>query len=64
MAAEQITAQRLDQRLPVPTANDELRRLTNVLNHMIDRLEASFRQAMRDAGEKAREGEAARWRSS
>jgi heavy metal sensor kinase len=46
-AAERITAQRLDQRLPVPPANDELRRLTNVLNHMIDRLEGSFRQAMR-----------------
>jgi heavy metal sensor kinase len=45
--AEQITARRLDQRLPVPSANDELRRLTNVLNHMIDRLEGSFRQAMR-----------------
>ena len=45
--AEHITAQRLDQRLPVPVANDELRRLTDVLNHMIDRLEASFRQATR-----------------
>jgi heavy metal sensor kinase len=45
--AEQITARRLDQRLPVPTAKDELRRLTNVLNRMIDGLEASFRQATR-----------------
>ncbi len=45
--AEQITARHLEKRLPVPAANDELRRLTNVLNHMIDRLEASFRQATR-----------------
>lgn len=46
-SAERITARRLDQRLPVPAANDELKRLTNVLNHMIDRLEGSFRQATR-----------------
>lgn len=46
-SAERIGARRLDERLPVPTANDELRRLTDVLNHMIDRLEASFRQAGR-----------------
>lgn len=47
LSAERITARRLEQRLPVPAANDELRRLTNVLNHMIDRLAGSFRQAMR-----------------
>jgi heavy metal sensor kinase len=46
-SAERIGARRLDERLPVPIANDELRRLTDVLNHMIDRLEASFRQAGR-----------------
>lgn len=54
-SAEQITARRLDQRLPVPTANDELRRLTNVLNHMIDRLEGSFRQAMRFSSDASHE---------
>ena len=46
-AAEQITVHRLDQRLPMPEAGDEIGRLTAVLNEMIDRLEASFAQATR-----------------
>lgn len=46
-AAEAITAERLDQRLPMPPANDEIGRLTVVLNRMIDRLEKSFLQASR-----------------
>ena len=44
---ERITAQRLNQRLPWSSANDEIGRLTAVLNGMIDRLAASFEQATR-----------------
>ena len=46
-SAELISAQRLDQRLPLPNTGDEIERLTVVLNHMFDRLEASFQQATR-----------------
>jgi heavy metal sensor kinase len=46
-SAELISAQRLDQRLPLPDTGDEIERLTVVLNHMFDRLEASFQQATR-----------------
>jgi signal transduction histidine kinase len=47
-AAQRITAQRLDRRLPMPgTRGDEIERLTVVLNQMIDRLEGSFLQATR-----------------
>jgi heavy metal sensor kinase len=46
-SAEHISAQRLDQRLPPPRTGDEIERLTVVLNHMFDRLEASFQQATR-----------------
>lgn len=47
VAAEAITAERLDQRLPMPPTRDEIGHLTGVLNRMIDRLEASFHQATR-----------------
>ncbi len=47
IAAEQITARRLDQRLPNPGTRDEVAHLTDVLNKMIDRLAASFTQATR-----------------
>lgn len=46
-AAEAITAERLDQRLPVPKSRDEIAQLAEVLNRMIDRLESSFKQARR-----------------
>lgn len=47
-AAQRITAQRLDRRLPMPgTRGDEIEKLTVVLNQMIDRLEGSFLQATR-----------------
>jgi two-component system, OmpR family, heavy metal sensor histidine kinase CusS len=46
-AAEEITALRLHSRLPQPATNDEVARLTSVLNGMIDRLERSFLQARR-----------------
>jgi heavy metal sensor kinase len=40
--ARRITAQNLQQRLPVPPTNDEVARLTATLNEMIARLETSF----------------------
>ena len=46
-AAAAITAERLDARLPVPPADDEIGRHTRVLNAMFDRLQRSFEQATR-----------------
>lgn len=40
--ARRITAQNLQQRLPVPPTNDEVARLTATLNEMIARLETAF----------------------
>ena len=54
-AAERITAERLDQRLPVPPAHDELARLAVVLNATFDRLDASFRQAVRFSADASHE---------
>ncbi len=45
--AEGISAASLDARLPMPAAKDELRRLTEVLNGMMGRLEGSFAQVAR-----------------
>ena len=46
-AAASITAQRLDQRLPVPPTGDEIAGLIEVLNAAFDRLQRSFEQAVR-----------------
>ncbi len=46
-AAAKITAQRLDQRLPVPPTGDEIAGLIEVLNHTFDRLQRSFEQCAR-----------------
>jgi heavy metal sensor kinase len=46
-ASEAITAERLDQRLPVLNARDELGRLTATINAMIARLERSFAEVRR-----------------
>lgn len=46
-AARSLTADNLAQRLRVPPAGDELTRLTETLNEMIARLEASFRTVSR-----------------
>ncbi len=54
-AAEKITATRLDQRLPVPPVCDEISRLAMVLNETFDRLDASFRQAMRFSADASHE---------
>ena len=46
-AARRITAQRLDQRLPVPPTNDEIAGLIEVLNATFERLQRSFEQSVR-----------------
>ena len=46
-AANRITAQRLDQRLPVPPTNDEIAGLIEMLNATFERLQRSFEQAAR-----------------
>jgi heavy metal sensor kinase len=42
--ATEISAAESEQRLPVPAAQDELRRLGETLNQMLDRLEAALRR--------------------
>jgi heavy metal sensor kinase len=42
--AERIGVQNLSRRLEVPKARDELRRMSETLNAMLDRIEASFRR--------------------
>jgi signal transduction histidine kinase len=46
-AARRITAQRLDQRLPVPPTNDEIAGLIEMLNATFERLQRSFEQSAR-----------------
>ena len=46
-AANRITAQRLDQRLPVPPTNDEIAGLIKMLNATFERLQRSFEQSAR-----------------
>lgn len=46
-AAARITPKRLDERLPVPAANDEISGLIRVLNETFDRLQRSFEQSIR-----------------
>lgn len=55
MAAEKITAAHLDRRLPPPLVRDEIGRLTDVLNAMFDRLDVSFRQAVRFSADASHE---------
>jgi signal transduction histidine kinase len=54
-AAERITADRLDRRLPAPAMQDEIGRLIEVLNAMLDRLETGYRQAMRFSADASHE---------
>jgi signal transduction histidine kinase len=54
-AAGSITAARLDARLPVPSADDEIGRHIRVLNAMFDRLQASFGQATRFSADASHE---------
>lgn len=53
--AESIKADHLDLRFPVPPANDEVRKLSFVLNQLFDRLEKSFKQARRFASDASHE---------
>ena len=55
LAAEKITATHLDLRLPPPLVQDEIGRLTDVLNAMFDRLDGSFRQAVRFSADASHE---------
>ena len=55
--AEQISADKLDQRIGLPTQNDEVTRLGIALNDMMDRIEAAFksqRQFVTDASHELR----------
>lgn len=53
--AEKVTAQGLDQRIPVSAADPEISELVRVLNGMMDRLEASFHQATRFSADASHE---------
>jgi len=46
-AAQRLGADHLNERLPVPKAEDEVRRLTVTLNEMLDRLEKAFQSQQR-----------------
>lgn len=54
-AAAAITADRLDERLPLPGSADEIGRHIQVLNGMLDRLQRSFEQANRFTADAAHE---------
>src|SRR5581483_7738209 len=54
-AAEQITAGRLEQRLPIPSSGGDIGRLAKVLNATFDRLDDSFRQAVRFSADASHE---------
>jgi len=47
LAAQKLGAERLDERLPVPEADDELGRLSKTLNEMLERLESAFKSQER-----------------
>jgi heavy metal sensor kinase len=53
--AEAITVRALGQRVPLIGADRELSRLVEVINGMLDRLEKSFRQAVRFSADAAHE---------
>jgi signal transduction histidine kinase len=55
VAAERVTAERLDQRVPVPAVRDEIQDLACVLNATLDRLELSYHQALRFSADASHE---------
>ncbi len=55
VTAERVTARGLDQRIPQVEGSPETRRLIQVLNGMMDRLETSFRQAIRFSADASHE---------
>ncbi len=46
-AAQSITAEEFERRIPIPIPEDELRALTEVLNRTFDRLESAYKLAIR-----------------
>lgn len=54
-AAEKITAQHLDRRVPVPAVEDEIKRHALVLNAAFARLERSYHQAARFSADASHE---------
>lgn len=50
-----ITARNLDQRISVTRADHEFRQLVTLINQMLDRLESSFKQAVRFSADAAHE---------
>jgi heavy metal sensor kinase len=54
-AAERIQPSQMQQRVDVPLSNDEISRLAIVLNDMLARLETSFSQSQRFAGDASHE---------
>lgn len=54
-AAERVTAQGLDQRIPAMTRDQEFNRLITVFNAMLNRLETSFQQATRFSADASHE---------
>lgn len=54
-AIERVTAERLDQRVPVPPVADEIQRHARVLNSTLDRLERSYKQALRFSADASHE---------
>ncbi len=55
LMAEGVTARGLDQRIPISTEDPEITRLIQVLNGMMDRLQASFHQATRFSADASHE---------
>lgn len=53
--AERVTSRGLDARIPVRNEDPEIARVIQVLNRMMDRLEASFRQATRFSADASHE---------
>lgn len=53
--AQRISSDNLAERIPVPAADDEISRLARLLNETFDRLQASFEQVQRFAGDASHE---------
>lgn len=53
--SNEISAERLDRRLPIPNPNDELGHLARTINSMIARLEKSFEEVRRFTGDASHE---------
>jgi signal transduction histidine kinase len=53
--AQRISADNLAERVPVPAADDEISRLARLLNETFDRLQSSFEQVQRFAGDASHE---------